>query len=149
MPDRARRLLTGRRPWRSGGSPWSAHDGAVERRTYSGSELSRLGEVIGRPAPRLVAHVSHGPWYGFNGIQALALTDQALYRVQQGYALRPERVLGTYLLSEISEPRWAPERHGRSGRLSFRVAGSRRSYASKWQEAAELASALERLVGAR
>jgi phage protein U len=122
----------------------------VKLRTYSGSELSRLGDIIGQPAPRLVAHVSNGPWYGFNGIQALALTDQAVYRIQRGFAaLRPDRVLGKYLLSEISEPRWKPKRSGRSGRISFRVAGSRCSYTSKWQEAAELAARLESLVSSR
>ena len=90
--------------------------------------------------------MSNGPWYGFNGVQALVLTDAAVYRVQQGWALLPDRVIDKYLVSDISEPRWTSGRAGRGGRISFKVADARHSYASKWQEAADLAATLERLV---
>lgn len=116
----------------------------VQQRRYTASELSRFGAIVGPPTPRLVAHVSNGPWYGFNGVQALVLTEAAVYRVQQGWALLPDRVIDKYLVSDISGPRWTTGRSGRSGRISFKVAGSPHSYASKWQEAADLASELER-----
>lgn len=118
----------------------------VQRRQYTASELSRLGDIVGQPAPLAVVHVSHGPWYGFNGVQALVLTDAAVYRVQQGWALLPDRVIDTYHVSEITEPRWALGRTGRAGRISFTVGGVRHSYASKWQEAADFAAGLQRLV---
>ena len=118
----------------------------VEQRGYTASELSRFGDIVQQPAPGLVAHVSSGPWYGFNGVQALVLTEGAVYRIQQGWALLSDRVIDKYLLSDISEPCWTAGRGGRSGRLSFKVAGVRRSYSSKWQEAADLASELERLA---
>jgi hypothetical protein len=119
---------------------------SVRRREYTASELSRLGDIVGQRPACLPAHVSNGPWYGFNGVQALVLTDEAVYRVQQGWALLPDRVIGKYLVRDISEPRWISSRAGRAGRISFKVAGARHSYASKWQEAADLALALERLV---
>ena len=121
---------------------------SVRRREYTASELSRLGDIVGQGPACLAAHVSNGPWYGFNGVQALVLTDEAVYRVQQGWALLPDRVIGKYLVRDISEPRWISSRAGRAGRISFKVAGARHSYASKWQEAADLALALERLVSA-
>ncbi|WP_157720052.1 hypothetical protein [Microlunatus sagamiharensis] len=120
----------------------------MRRREYTASELSRLGDIVGQRPARLAAHVSNGPWYGFNGIQALVLTNEAVYRVQQGWALLPDRVIDKYLLSDISEPRWTSSRAGRTGRISFNVASARHSYASKWQEAADLALALERIVSA-
>ncbi len=89
--------------------------------------------------------MSNGPWYGFNGVQALVLTPAALYRIQTGWALRPDRVLAKYLVGDIAKPRWTTDRGGRSGRISFKVAGDARSYVSKWQEAADLAAELTRL----
>jgi hypothetical protein len=122
------------------------HHVGVKQRGYTASELSRFGDIVQQPAPDAVAHVSKGPWYGLNGIQALVLTEAAVYRIQQGWALLPDRVIDKYLLSDISEPRWTSSRGGRAGRISFKVAGAHRSYASKWQEAADLASELERLA---
>jgi hypothetical protein len=122
---------------------------SVERRRYSAAELSRFGDITRQATPHLVAQVSHGPWVGFNGIQALVLTGKTVYRIQQGWALRPERVISKYPVSDISDVRWTSSRGGRSGRLTFRVAGSRRSFASKWQEATDLAAELERLAESR
>jgi len=45
----------------------------MRARQYSDSEISRLQEIITTDRPvQLIAHVSEGPWYGFNGVQALA-----------------------------------------------------------------------------
>ena len=104
--------------------------------------MARLGDIVGQRPVRKVAHVSTGPWYGFNGVQALVLTDDALYRVQQGLALRPDRVMDTFLLTDLSDVFWRPGRRGRSGRIAFSVAGSRRSYASKWRDAVDLVEEL-------
>ncbi|WP_375425886.1 hypothetical protein [uncultured Friedmanniella sp.] len=117
----------------------------MKRRQYTATELNRLGGIIGQSVAGLVAQVSTVPWYGFNGIQALVLTDDAVYRIQQSFfALRRDRILGRYPLTDISDPRWTPARNGRSGRIAFRVAGSQHCYISKWQEAVELAGRLER-----
>lgn len=111
-------------------------------RQYSDSEVSRLQDIISSDRPiRLIAHVSNGPWYGFNGVQVLVLTDQALYRVQASkFAFRRDVVLDKVVLSDLSDARWIARRD--SGRISFRVAGVRKSYVSKWTEATDLAKAL-------
>ena len=70
----------------------------MDRHGYKAPELLRLADIVGRPV-RCVAHVSNGPWYGFTGVQALVLTDQALYRIPQGYALLADRIVDTFLLS--------------------------------------------------
>lgn len=115
----------------------------MKPRRYTDSEVSRLQDIIGSDRPiKLVAHVSSGPWYGFNGVQALVLTDQALYRVQASkYSVRPDVVLDKYLLSDVSDAQWTA-RGRNAGRLTLRVAGTRKSYASTWAEASDLAAAL-------
>jgi hypothetical protein len=114
----------------------------VDQHGCTTADLLRLGDVVGQHPVRQVAHVSNGPWYGFNGVQALVLTDHALYRVPQGFALRANRVIDTFALSDLAGPRWEPRPDGRSGRLSFTVAGSRRSYVSRWSESEDLVRAL-------
>lgn len=103
-----------------------------------------MQDLIGSDEPiRLIAHVSHEPWYGFNGVQALVLTERALYRVQASkFAVLPDALLNTFFLSDITNTQWRPRGSGKAGRVSFKAAGRRKFYASKWVEAAELAVAL-------
>lgn len=116
----------------------------MKRRGYSGPELDNLQKVVGPSHPiRLVAHVSRGPWYGFNGVQALILTDEDLYRVQaSAFALRRDRVLERFPRASLSDVRWR-ERSEKAGRISFAFAGKAKSYASKWAEASEMAQLLQ------
>lgn len=106
--------------------------------------MAQLQDLISSDGPiRLIAHVSNGPWYGFNGVQALVLTKHCLYRIQASQlALLPGALLNTFALSDISNAQWRPQTSGNTGRLSFRTGGRRKSYASKWAEAADLAAAL-------
>jgi hypothetical protein len=93
--------------------------------------------------------VSHRRWYGHNGVQALVLTDQTLYPVRAGrYTLRAGVVLDKFLLTDLTDARWTPRGTRGAGRISFRLAGRCKSYASKWAETAELAQALTALQAA-
>jgi hypothetical protein len=117
---------------------------------HSDSDASLLQDVIGCGRPvLLVVQVSHRRWYGLNGVQALVLTDQTLYRVRAGrYILRPVVVLDKFLLTDLTDARWTPRGTRGAGRISFRLAGRCQSYASKWAETAELAQALTALQAA-
>ena len=117
---------------------------------HSDNDASFLQDVIGCGRPvLLVVQVSQGRWYGFHGVQALVLTDQTLYRVRAGrYTLRARVVLDKFLLTDLTAARWTPRGTGGGGRISFDLAGRRKSYASKWAETAELAQALTALQAA-
>jgi hypothetical protein len=87
----------------------------VKDREFSPKELSRLSQIVGDDPVEAVAEVSHGPWWGFNGVQTLVLTASRLYRVQGGFALRKDRVLESTLRSQVTNVDWvAGSQVGRS-----------------------------------
>jgi hypothetical protein len=120
-------------------------------RSRGDSSASFLDDVIGCGRPvLLVVQVGSGPWHGLNGVQALMLTDRALYRIRAGrHSLRVGAVLDKFLLTDITDARWTARGSRGAGRVSFCVAGRRRSYASRWAETAELAQALRTLTDER
>jgi hypothetical protein len=92
---------------------------------------------------RSVVRVSSGPWVGFNGVQALVLGDETLFRIQASrWALRRDTVLDRYPLSHVTNSRWIRSSRGDAGRIEFRIDGKRKSFTSDRPEAPELAKML-------
>ncbi len=90
------------------------------------------------------APFSHGPWWGFNGVQLVVLTGSELHVVQSGYALTAGRTRLSTRLAAIQGVEWLQRR--RFGRQTVQmvltVEGRRRRYVSKYQQAADLRDAL-------
>jgi hypothetical protein len=80
---------------------------------------------------------------GFNGVQALVLGTETLYRVQASrWALRRDAVLDRYPLAHMTSSRWIRRRRGNVGRIEFRIDGKRKSFTSDRPEASALARML-------
>jgi len=107
------------------------------------ADQAHFQAVIRDEPVRTVVWVSRGPWMGFNGVQALVLGNETLFRVQASrWALRPDAVLDRYPLSQITGARWIRRRSGDIGRIEFRINGERKSFTSDRPEAPELAQML-------
>ncbi len=92
-----------------------------------------------------VATFSPVPWFGFNGIQTLALTPERLFVIQVGWALSAGRVRSTPV-SQITDVSWWVRRGGRAVSLKFRGAGRAHRMTSKYEEGLQLAKTLDALV---
>ena len=106
-------------------------------------ELRRLTSAEGEFLA--VATFSPGPWFGFNGIQTLALTSDRLFIVQRGIAPTAGRVQ-SFPVSQLSSVVWGVRRGGRTVSLRFRGADRPRWMTSKYEEALRLAKTLDGLV---
>jgi hypothetical protein len=112
---------------------------------YDDAALRRLSLIARSSRPVEVAlEVSSGPWPGFNGVQALALAGDVLYRLQTSrFALRPNAILDVVPVESVSDVAWTVGPLGQLGRLRFRFEGKRRSYISRWSEGYDLAQAIK------
>lgn len=97
------------------------------------------------------APFSHGPWWGFNGIQLIVVTDAGVHVVQAGVAMTAGGSRLTVALSEVQGVGWRVRRGvgGQTVRLMFTVGGRRRRYVSKFQQAVEVCEALARRTSDR
>jgi hypothetical protein len=118
-------------------------------RQYTEAETANLHNAIGDDAPVLaVADFSPGPWWGFNGVQTLVLTEDQLFVVQCGFALTRGRLRRSFSMSDIQQLDWRIGRHRRreAVHVTLKIGRRRRHYTSKYRQATDLARQLARLV---
>ncbi len=110
------------------------------------SDLAAVDGVAAGSRVAAVAPFSHGPWWGFNGVQLIVVTDTRLEIVQTGFTLTAGRPRLTAPLSGVQEAGWRVRRGvgGQVVRLMFTVDGRRRRYVSKFQQAVDVCEALAR-----
>jgi len=117
----------------------------LKRRGYTTDELSELRHATRDDARVLaVAEFSPGPWWGFNGIQALILTADQLHVVPQGVALTRGRLRRSLPRAAIHTVTSRTRR--RFGlnivQMTLGIGRRRRRYTSIYQEGADLAAKL-------
>jgi hypothetical protein len=84
----------------------------------------------------VVADFSSGPWWGFNGVQALVLTENQVFLVQRGFALTSGR-----LRRSLFDVRHSAGRLGPSGdtagevHVTLKIGRRRRHYTSRYRQA--------------
>lgn len=112
------------------------------------SDLALVDGVTAGSRVVAVAPFSHGPGWGFNGVQLIVVTDTRLLVVQAGVAMTAGRLRLTVPLSGVQEVGWRVRRGvgGQAVRLVFTVDGRRRRYASKFQQAVDVCEALARFT---
>jgi hypothetical protein len=118
-------------------------------RQYTDAETADLHNAIGDDASVLaVADFSPGPWWGFNGVQTLVLTEGQLFVVQRGLALTSGRLRRSLPTSDIQKLDWRIGRHRRreAVHMTLKIGPRRRHYTSKYRQAADLARQLSGLV---
>jgi hypothetical protein len=119
-------------------------------RQYTDAEAANLHNAIGDDASVLaVADFSPGPWWGFNGVQTLVLTESQLFVVQRGLALTSGRLRRSLPTCDIQQFDWRIGRHRRreAVHMTLKIGRRRRHYISKYRQAADLARQLSRLPG--
>lgn len=145
-------------PVRSG----TRQDGKISSRRYRGlvvlsqwtprqSDLDAANAVTSASPVVALAPFSHGPWWGFNGVQLVVLTATHLHVLQAGLALTTGSLRLTAPLTAIDKVTWRVRR-GRGGhavRMVVSVHGRRHRYVSKYQQAVDLCDALARSTSAR
>lgn len=117
----------------------------MNRRGHTTDELSKLRHAIRDDAPMLaVAEFSPGPWWGFNGIQALILTADQIHVVPQGVALTHGRLRRSLPRAAIHTVTWRTRRHFGLNvvQMTLSIGSRRRRYTSIYQEGADLAAKL-------
>jgi hypothetical protein len=127
----------------------SGEDSSLQKRSYTDEEIAELSRATGGDAPMLaLADFSPGPWWGFNGIQALVLTADQLHVVPQGLALTRGRLRRSLLTADIQSVNWRTgQRFGLEVILMTLTMGHRRrTYTSRYQEGADLAAKLAEQV---
>jgi hypothetical protein len=124
-------------------------ENSVLERKYTDVEVAKLRLAIRDEAPILaLADFSPGRWWGFNGIQTLVLTADHVHVVPQGLALTRGRLRRSLATAGIQRVNWQMrDRFGRKVvRMTVETGGKILSYASKYQNGADLAAELTQLV---
>lgn len=124
-------------------------ESSVLKRSYTDEEIAELHRAVGDDAPMLaVADFSPGPWWGFNGIQALILTADHLHVVQQGDALTRGRLRRSLPTTSVQSLSWRTgDRFGLEVvQMTVKTGYRRRRYTSRYLEGADLASKLSEQV---
>ena len=117
----------------------------LKRRGYTTDELLEFRDAIRDDARILaVAEFSPGPWWGFNGIQALILTADQIHVVPQGIALTRGRLRRSLPRAAIHAVTWRTRRRFRLNvvQMTLSIGRRRRRYTSIYQEGADLAAKL-------
>jgi hypothetical protein len=89
-----------------------------------------------------VADFSPGPWWGFNGVRTLVLTDERLHVLQRGLFSRRLRARRTLKVADISAVKLRTT--DMVVHMTVATGHRRRWYASKYQQGADLADRLAR-----
>jgi len=121
----------------------------VLERRYTDVEVAKLRHAICDEAPMLaVADFSPDCLWGFNGIQTLVLTADQVHVVPQGLAFTRGRLRRSLATAGIQTVSWRMrERFGRKVvRTTVETGGKILNYTCKYQNGADLATELTRLV---
>lgn len=115
-------------------------------RPFSQAERSEFRHALGATAEiDAAALFSPGPWWGFNGVQVVVLTEDRLHVLQTGTALTAGRLRRSVPLCSVTRCHWRLRRgvRGEVTRLTFTAGGRTRTYTSKYQQGVELCARLQ------
>ena len=102
----------------------------------------RLGVVLGE-SEFVYALFSHGPWFGFNGVQALCVLPDRFVVVQDGLALNRGRILHDLSRRQVTDIHSkVRERPAARVVLTASLAGRPLRYVSKYKGALAVVDAL-------
>lgn len=121
----------------------------VENAKCSDQKLNDCLAVAAIERREVIAHAkfSPGPWWGFNGVQSLILTDSQLVRVKLRWGGSPKKVLDRLPLDEIRDAsyRLSGRDEGKFVHLTISAKRKRR-FTSKHKEGLALAKRLRAVV---